>query len=223
MPESPSRLQRSLRSLRRRVGNVAFERRIGVTTSESRDREDLGYADERLQHYEPSPWRTLQKTLPKRSVMGDDVFVDLGSGMGRIVLRAAEYPFKRVIGVEMSPELHEIAVENLERCRDRWRCGDVELVCSDVLAYDFPDDATVVFIYNSFQGEIFDAAMGAVFGSVERNPRRVRILYRNPTQHERLMSTGRVRVLDEWKHSIWRGWPRGVIVRSYEVVLPPAP
>lgn len=190
---------------------------MGVKTSEYVDREDLGYADERFNHYEPSSWRTLQKVLPKRSVGEEDVFIDLGSGMGRIVLRAAEYPFKRVIGVEMSPELHQVAVDNLESCRDRWRCGDVELVCSDVLTYDFPDDVTVVFIYNSFQGEIFDAAMRAIFDSVDRNPRRVRILYRNPTQHDRLMRTGRVTVTGEWKHSIWRGWPRGVILRSYEV------
>jgi SAM-dependent methyltransferase len=218
MPESPSTLQRRLRAMRRRIGDMAFERRIGVKTSDYLDREELGYSDERLQHYEPSSWRTLQKVLPKRSVSGEDVFIDLGSGMGRIVLRAAEYPFKRVIGVEMSPELHEVAVANLESCRDRWRCGDVELICSDVLAYDFPDDATVVFIYNSFQGEIFDRAMRKVFESYDRSPRRIRIFYRNPTQHERLMETGRVRILEEWKHSLWRGWPRGVILRGYEVV-----
>lgn len=218
MPDSPSKIQNRLRAMRRQVGNMAFERRMGVKTSEYLDRGDLGYDDERLQHYEPSSWRTLQKVLPKRSVTGEDVFIDLGSGMGRIVLRAAEYPFRRVIGVEMSPELHEVAVKNVEACRDRLRCDDVELVCSDVLTYDFPDDVTVVFIYNSFQGEIFDEAMRAVFASADRNPRRIRILYRNPTQHERLMATGRVRIVDEQKHSVWRGWPRGVILRSYEVL-----
>lgn len=191
---------------------------MGVKTAEYLDREELGYSDDRLLYYEPSSWRTLQKVLPKRAVSEDDVFIDLGSGMGRIVLRAAEYPFKRVIGVELSRELHEIAVENLEACRDRWRCGDVELVCSDVLSYDFPDDVTIVFIYNSFQGEIFDEAMRAVFDSVDRNPRHLRIFYRNPVEHERLLATGRVREGRAWKHSIWRGWPRGVILRSYEVV-----
>jgi SAM-dependent methyltransferase len=221
MAEPTSNLQRSLRRLRRAFANLAFERRIGVRTAEHLDRKELGYADERLHHYEPSSWRTLQKALPKRSVSSDDVFIDLGSGMGRIVLRAAEYPFKRVIGVEMSPELHEIAVENLEACRDRWRCGDVELVCSDVLAYDFPDDVTTVFIYNSFEGEIFDRAIAKVLASVDRAPRELQIIYRNPIEHRRLMEIGRIRVRKEWKHSFWRGWPRGVILRSYDVL--PAP
>jgi hypothetical protein len=60
--------------------------------------------------------------------------------------------------------------------------------------------------------------MEAVFASVDRNPRRLRIFYRNPTEHERLIETGRVRIVKEWKHSLWRGWPRGVILRSYEVL-----
>ncbi|HKB50525.1 MAG TPA: class I SAM-dependent methyltransferase [Solirubrobacterales bacterium] len=199
-----------------------FERRFGVKTSYRIPGEDLGHTDERFLHYEPAGWRTLQQALPKRSVSAEDVFIDLGSGMGRTVLRAAEYPFKRVIGVELSPALHAIAVENVERCRPRRRCGEVELVCADVLAFDFPDDVTVVFLYNPFRSEIFDEAMAALFRSVARNPRRVRILYRNPVEHRRLLDTGRVRVLDEWKSSIWRGWPRKVTGFTYEV-LPPAP
>lgn len=191
---------------------------MGVETSDPIESSELGYTDERLQKYAPSRWRTLQGALPKSSVSKDDVFVDLGSGMGRIVIRAAGYPFKRVIGVEMSPKLHEVALKNLEQCRDRWRCGEVELVCADVLSYDFPDDVTIVFLYNSFQGEIFDEAMRAIFRSVDRNPRRVRILYRNPIEHQRLMDTGRVRLLEEKKNGIFYGWPRGVMLRTYEVL-----
>jgi SAM-dependent methyltransferase len=218
--ENPSRVARPLRSLRRFFGALAFERRLGIRTSYRISVEDLGYTDERLLHYEPAGWRTLQHALPRGSVSGEDVFVDLGSGMGRTVVRAAEYPFKRVVGVELSPALHAIAADNVERCRHRRRCGDVELICADVLDFDFPDDATVVFLYNPFRGEVFDEAIAAVLRSVARNPRRVRILYRNPAEHQRLMSTGRVRVVDTWKSSLLRGWPRKVMGFAYEV-LPP--
>lgn len=211
-------LARASRTLRRFAGDLLFERRLGIRTSGLIASRDLGYTDERLVHYEPAGWRTLQKALPKRSVSEEDVFVDLGSGMGRVVVRAAEYPFGRVIGVERSSMLHAVAVENLERSRNRQRCGGVELVCADVLSYDFPDDITVVFLYNPFRGEIFDAAMAAVFASADRNPRRLRILYRNPAEHRRLMETGRVRVIEAWKSSAWRGWPRKLTGYSYEVL-----
>jgi predicted RNA methylase len=50
-----------------------------------------------------------------------------------VVLQAAQYyPFKRVIGVEFSPELNRIARQNLQARQDRLRCPDVELVTGDV-------------------------------------------------------------------------------------------
>ena len=40
-------------------------------------------------------------------------FVDLGSGKGRTLLMASEYPFRRIVGVEILPELHRAAEENI--------------------------------------------------------------------------------------------------------------
>src|SRR5512144_325679 len=42
-------------------------------------------------------------------------FLDIGSGKGRAVLLAIGYPFRRVTGVELAPELHAIAQDNLRR------------------------------------------------------------------------------------------------------------
>jgi hypothetical protein len=47
----------------------------------------------------------------------DFVFVDFGSGKGRALLLASEFPFRRVIGFEFAPELHAIATENLRKYR----------------------------------------------------------------------------------------------------------
>ena len=52
-----------------------------------------------------------------REIRPDDVFIDLGSGMGRMVLEAARYPFKRVIGVELVEQLHDLARANLASTR----------------------------------------------------------------------------------------------------------
>ena len=42
-------------------------------------------------------------------------FVDVGSGKGRMLFVAAEYPFRRVVGVEFSNQLHVEALENIKR------------------------------------------------------------------------------------------------------------
>src|SRR5690242_18438132 len=60
--------------------------------------------------YAPTPWRLLRHILPPAEVHEGDVFADFGCGPGRVLLEAAEsYPLRRVIGVEIEPELAEAA------------------------------------------------------------------------------------------------------------------
>lgn len=75
-----------------------------------------------------------------------DVFVDMGSGLGKMVLSTAmTRPFKECRGVEILPELHEKAVVALEKLK--MTMGDVEfsklppiqLILSDMLAVDVSD------------------------------------------------------------------------------------
>ena len=47
----------------------------------------------------------------------DFVFVDYGSGKGRTLLVAAEFPFKKIVGVEIAQELHAIAGKNVDQYR----------------------------------------------------------------------------------------------------------
>ena len=42
-------------------------------------------------------------------------FVDVGSGKGRALLLASDYPFREIIGVELSPELDRVARANIAR------------------------------------------------------------------------------------------------------------
>lgn len=43
-----------------------------------------------------------------------EVFLDYGSGKGRALIMAAQYPFRRILGVEFSPQLSLIASQNIE-------------------------------------------------------------------------------------------------------------
>ncbi|MEV4094744.1 methyltransferase domain-containing protein [Streptosporangium saharense] len=186
--------RRHYKSLRSGAVRLLFERRYGVRTSDVVSLEKFGLAHEERVYYSAANWQTLRRTLPRDAVNENDVFVDLGSGMGRMVLEAAwRYPFKKVIGVELSAELSEIARQNVAGTRLRLRCKDVELVSSDVLDYEIPRDVTVVFLNNPFRGETFAAVMRKLVASVDDNPREVTVIYFNPTEDEFLTSTGRFR------------------------------
>ncbi|MEN3314159.1 MAG: hypothetical protein V7605_393 [Acidimicrobiaceae bacterium] len=197
--------------------NGHLERRHHINTMGSIQLEELGVGGEGRNRYEPSEWMVLRRVLPRREVGADDVFIDVGSGMGRVVFQAAGYPFKRVIGVELSEELNRVARANIENNRDRLFCRDVELVTADATDYRLPDDVTVAYFANPFTGDIFRTVIEQLLESLDRRPRRLRLIYRNPVEHDYLMSTGRfrpVRRLRGWRPT--EEWSVSNSTRMYE-------
>ncbi len=204
---------------RRRVQNAFFDDRYGVDTDGVIGLDELGISDPLSVHYLPTGVWNLRRILPRRDVSEDDVFVDFGSGKGRVVLQAAlHYPFRRVYGIEMSEQLHRIAEQNVELSRDRFRCRDVRLVRANVLDFEIPDDVTIAFFYNPFVGEVFKNVISRLLASVDRRPRPLRIIYGNPVEEEALLRTGRVRLvrtLRGWRPT--REWSRSNSFRLYTV------
>jgi hypothetical protein len=86
----------------------------------------------------------------------------------------------------------------------------------DATTYEVPDDVTLVFLYNPFQGSVLDAVIDRVFDSFDRSPRRLRIVYANPVEAERLAERGRLERTARMRLS-WR--PGGQWARSQEVVV----
>lgn len=204
--------------VRSRISSLLFERRLDVRTSGRIELDELGVGGEDRWRYEPAEWRVLPRILRRREIGPDDVFLDLGSGMGRVVLQAAQYGPRRVIGVELAPELTEIAEENVRRNLERLKCRDIELQTSDALEYEIPDDVTILFLNNPFTGSIFAQVMDKVVASLDRAPRRLRIVYRNPREHDAVIDTGRFRLVRRWQRGRRRRRPRGVAIHLYENV-----
>ena len=149
--------------------------------------------------YLPSPWHVLPRALRYLGVSDRDVFVEFGCGKGRVVHQAARWPFGRVVGVEISPVLAEAARSGLAARRHQHRCRNVEIVVADVTAFRVPDDLTIGYFYYPFQGETFEAVLRGIVDSIDRNPRRVRLIFALPTGAARaqILATGRFRLLKE--------------------------
>ena len=177
------------------------ERHYDITSSGHIAPEELGFptGDEyRGGLYRPSSWTVLRHLFKQLHVSGDDVFVDYGSGMGRVLIIAAQEPFQRVLGVEMSEELNDIARENLDRNRDRLRCPDVEVISADATQWQVPDDLTIAYFYCPFPPHVFEEVLKQLFASLERRPRPLRLVYffMSDPDRELLMATGRSTELD---------------------------
>jgi hypothetical protein len=142
---------------------------------------DGASADQSL-WYEPAPINVLADVLPHLEIeFRSFTFVDLGSGKGRIVLLASHFDFKKVVGVEFAQELHQHAIENLERYpRHKRKCHHVELLCVDVRNYDFPETDLVVFIFDSFKAELLRHVVERLKALYLACPRKIYLLYLNP-------------------------------------------
>lgn len=92
-------------------------------------------------------WRRLKPLAPLDSY----TFIDLGAGMGRALLLAAEFPFRAVIGVEMHPTLARIGRRNIAcwRALDRAR-APLRMCQRDAAEFPLPPGPSVVFLFNPF-------------------------------------------------------------------------
>jgi SAM-dependent methyltransferase len=157
-----------------------------LETSDVVELSELDLADEARNNYIPSGWGTMKRIAQTREITPEDVFVDFGSGKGRMVFLAAQYPFKRVIGIELAADLHQVAQANIAKNRKRLRCPDVQLVNQDVLSFPIPDDMTFAYFFNPFTGDVFKSVIDSIGASLRRNPRRITLVYTNPVMHEYL-------------------------------------
>ncbi len=119
-----------------------------------------------------------QETFVQAGVQ-DFTFVDLGSGKGRVLLMASDYPFKRIIGVEFMPDLHRTAQENIAGfSSDEQQCKQIEAVCMDARDFEFPPGPLVVYLFNPFSEATFVRVLENLRLSLEQVPWPIYIAYR---------------------------------------------
>jgi tRNA G46 methylase TrmB len=136
--------------------------------------------------YEPSGWFTIKEINKIIEFSRTDVFADFGSGKGKMVFQAARYPFKRVIGIEISKSLHDIAQKNIQNTQKTFACENIDLIHMDVLDYEIPDDLTIAYFFNPFVNEIFIRVIDNIHHSFLQAPRPIWIVYKNPKMRHHL-------------------------------------
>jgi SAM-dependent methyltransferase len=162
-----------------------FDRQHGIETSKRVHLSDLKvdspnwiYCD----GYWPTPPEVFQDALSSiNSNVENLVFIDFGSGKGRVLLMASEFPFRKIIGVEFSSELHAIAQQNISRYKSpSQKCRDITAICADFTQFPIPPDPLFVFLYNPASQEITKALARNLAQSLRENPRELWVLYVTP-------------------------------------------
>jgi len=160
-----------------------FDTKYGTDTAGSVPPEQLGITDAAVRDqailYLPSPTRVTRWMFDNIGVEHREFsFVDLGCGKGRVLLVGSDYPFRRIVGVEISPELAAIARRNIERYQPASRrCQDVTVTNVDATRFEFPATNLLLHLYHPFEPAITTAVLANLQRSVEAAPRKVVIAY----------------------------------------------
>lgn len=199
---------------RQRYGDADYDWDHHVNTTSGaiswRDRL-LGVFHSPYQPTEPVLFHEMLEALRQQCHLDfrECTFIDLGSGKGRTLLLASDYPFRRIVGVELLPALHQIAQENLEKYKNEsQKCFAIESICADATAFPFPAEPTVLYLFNPFPESGLQRTLANLEQSLRQNPRPVYVLYHNPLlEHVLSESAAFTKVGGTHQYSIYQHSP----------------
>ena len=185
-----------------KIADHVFDVWYGTDTASYVECQDLNLVGPNAAHavlYAPTRAREFRGLLRTLALPSDRVFVDLGSGKGRVLLLASDYGFRKVVGVELSAALCDTARANVRAYRKRKPAGaSISVVQADAAAYRFCDDATVIFLFSPFGPVVVSAVLDNLRASIARRPRQVLSIYNNPFCQDVIEQAGYLRKLRDF-------------------------
>lgn len=168
---------------RSRFGDIDYDCDYGVDTTWARLPWRVRLRElttERL--YQPTEPEEFKDLMSKVLVdFCEYTFLDLGSGKGRALLLASEYPFQKIIGVEIQPDLHRIAEENIARFSSpEQKCRRISVWCGDARTFVFPPEPLLLYLFNPFPEYVFEKVLANLEESLRSHPRSIYIVYNTP-------------------------------------------
>lgn len=118
--------------------------------------------------YQPTPARHIFELIRHAEFAGEDVVIDLGSGLGHVPLLVAICTKSRAIGVE----LEAAYVECARRSAEELNLTNATFVTQDARYADL-SDGTIFYLYTPFRGAILRAVLDRL--RAEANTREIRV------------------------------------------------
>jgi 16S rRNA G966 N2-methylase RsmD len=176
-------LNRSYQSLLSVFEDYYFDQRYYLNTMKITNVKDLDISEDDKQNsfrYQPTRRRHFRNLMNELIFPDGSVFVDLGSGKGRVLLMASEYNFSRIVGVEISRELCNIAKSNLKAFESKSKqCLPVEIVELDVSKYRVNEDENIFYLFKPFNDFIMKQILENITTSLKQKPRKVWLIFNN--------------------------------------------
>ena len=195
-------------AIRKHWAGRRFDRRFGIETNQKVSRQGLtGMSTELREHageYAPTDPALFRRMVSKSGIDPNHfTFIDLGCGKGRIMIAAAEYPFREIIGVEADTALWRVAKQNLQRWREGRSDGRLKVVHHDARTFKWPKGNLFVFMYSPFSGSVFQQVAERLAAVAGQPGRAVVIAYSADWEAGALERTGRFTRVRMRRRKFW--------------------
>ena len=122
----------------------------------------------------------LHRTAPQP--IEKTVFLDIGAGKGRAMLLASQFPFLRIEGVELNPDLARIASANISLWNNDLQANALSpltLHHADATTHPLPLEPTLAFLFHPFELPLLRRFLRHIETSQAAHPKPFDLLYAN--------------------------------------------
>jgi SAM-dependent methyltransferase len=127
----------------------------------------------------------VRRGLAALGPVEDYTLLDFGCGKGRATIVASEFPFRQVIGVELSPVLCAVARENAAIIARKFPGRPaITIINANVLEFALPAGKLVIFAYHPFGAEILAGVVKRFEATLAEETPHIFFVYDNPVHAE---------------------------------------
>jgi len=155
---------------------------------------------ERSHYYVDSGGLEFDKILADFDITPSDAILDFGCGKGGILISLSKYPFSKITGVEIAPDIVEIAQNNMKKLN----ITNVNIVCCDAADFRNLDEYNYFYFFNPFPCIVMKDVLHNIEESLKSHHRQIIIIYLNPLCHDLIVSGKVFFKLKELPHFLYK-------------------
>jgi hypothetical protein len=156
---------------------------LGTDTGGFIDHEDLGVSN--VTTYVPARPGMVRVALRQIPDPAEFAFFDFGCGKGRALIVASEFPFREIVGIELSSMLVAVARANAAIVARRYPERPVlQIRHEDAGKVELPPGPIVLFMFHPFGNDVVGRVLENLEASLRREDQPVFVVYCNPVHGE---------------------------------------
>jgi SAM-dependent methyltransferase len=162
---------------------IKGEKKYGINTTGADELQNLAKSGVDISHatmYMPVSYHLLENVFKQLPLTNRNHFLDVGCGKGRALCVAVYNEFKKVSGIDFSVSFCTDAINNLKITQNRTFAFQQNVIHTNVLAYQIPDDVDCIFLFNPFDEQLMQHLITEINKSLQKNSRLLHIIYANP-------------------------------------------